>query len=367
MPAALVKVMISSRVGTPLQAPHDQDHAQLADVRGDLERSIEGLTLGGERVFEVWLNEGQPGSGVSIATWVDECLTQVDDVDIVVVLFTGEAGSTGPGAATGGICYAEFARARSSRKGLVLYFDLRHLVVRPNAPDRASAQFESIWTQANLYAPPVSTVAELLEMVTLKLTEVLVNSTRQVLKRPSSAVMAIELPWASQTYEERRSAMQAVASEVLAVDLDSELAILEIGADRAVIVVSCVPDPLSVARPREDLGRPHLVDAEQVDLSDDADIIGPIHLVLVRGAVTLAQGRALIGDPEAFIVKTPFGVWAAERSYGAQICLVGGCLDPDSTRLQLRAAQEWIPRMNGQQAAELGRLRAAICRAVATR
>lgn len=362
MPNETIRVMVSSRVKTRFAGTAEDGLESLEDLRQALKRDLEGLRLGGLPVFSVWLNEVEPASGVNYTTWVDECLEQVDKASIVIVLFSGEAGTTGPGADLG-ICRAEFERARSSPTGRNYYFDVRDLVtLKAIRGDSArNADFVAVWEDEELYAPRPRDIESLRTVITETLCSQVITGAHRQLKLTTSPAAAVELAWAALPYEERREKILNAGSEAVGDFAHTRIAVQSIAGSAVLVRLACAPDALSVVRSREELGRPHLDDLGCAAALVSSGAIGPINLILIRGSATLAQARSLIGDPDAFVIKTSFGAWAAERVYGAQIALVAGCLDAGSTRQQIQLTLDWISRRNSHQALQNARRRSTIC------
>lgn len=98
-----VRVMISSRSNSRVF-----DGPTLADCRRAIKRHIEGEKLFEEELFAVWIHEDARASGGTDA-W-DESLEQVRRADVILVLYTGEAGWAVE-ASDVGICHAELMEA----------------------------------------------------------------------------------------------------------------------------------------------------------------------------------------------------------------------------------------------------------------
>lgn len=109
-----IKVMISSRCNTKIKSQDGTD-VILSTVRGDLKKLIEKEKLFGNSIFDVWINEDAPDVNDLESSW-DSCLTRVEESDILVALYTGEAGwSKNDGDI--GICHAELATAINKHPG----------------------------------------------------------------------------------------------------------------------------------------------------------------------------------------------------------------------------------------------------------
>jgi hypothetical protein len=85
-----MKIMISSRCNDAF--PRDGAE-RLSVVRQKLKDELEASELFGQRLFQVWINEDAPPASGDDG-W-DACMKQVDDADVVLVLYNGNAGWTG--------------------------------------------------------------------------------------------------------------------------------------------------------------------------------------------------------------------------------------------------------------------------------
>ena len=78
---------------------------------------LEAAELFGQRLFQVWINEDAPPASGDDG-W-DACMKQVDDADVVLVLYNGNAGWTGLSPLSVGTgappCSRRKIRARISR------------------------------------------------------------------------------------------------------------------------------------------------------------------------------------------------------------------------------------------------------------
>src|SRR5437763_986241 len=81
---------------------------RLSAVRQKLKDELEAAELFGQRLFQVWINEDAPAASGDDG-W-DACMKQVDDADVVLVLYNGDAGWTGSTSGVG-ICHGELKRA----------------------------------------------------------------------------------------------------------------------------------------------------------------------------------------------------------------------------------------------------------------
>src|SRR4030095_3087335 len=121
-PIARTRVMLSSR-NNDLIPDGQGGTVPLHTVRVDLQSQLQGDKLLGQQLLEVWLNEEAGAENGATDIW-DTCMDQVDQADILVVIYNGEAG-WGTESVDTGICHAEMARAwaRSPSKLRVIGLD----------------------------------------------------------------------------------------------------------------------------------------------------------------------------------------------------------------------------------------------------
>jgi hypothetical protein len=81
--------MLSSRVTDPIELGGKA--STLSVVRRAIKAELEAEPLFGEQVFNVWINEDAPAAEGSVDAW-EQCLRQVTEADVVLVLYNGNAG-----------------------------------------------------------------------------------------------------------------------------------------------------------------------------------------------------------------------------------------------------------------------------------
>jgi hypothetical protein len=106
-----IKIMISSRC-EPLFSGKT-----LAEIRENLQQSLEKEEFLGKKIFKVWINEPEPAESAK-QTWWDVCIEKVDDCDILLVLYNGQSGSKMSEEGLG-ICHAEYRQGVTNSPGKV--------------------------------------------------------------------------------------------------------------------------------------------------------------------------------------------------------------------------------------------------------
>ena len=155
-----IRVMVSSR---SLARVFEAD-VQLGDMRRRLQDFVSSVrwSAGGQPVgrdqpiFNVWIHEDEPGLDAGRST-LQISLDEVDRADVVLVLYTGEAGSASPGSPIG-ICHAELQAAIARRPEIVFMIGLLPLKARPNEADKS---FRRYVEELRLFQKDVSSETEL--------------------------------------------------------------------------------------------------------------------------------------------------------------------------------------------------------------
>ena len=125
-----IHLMISSRCETEIEFQGKPQ--KLTEVRRALKKQLEEYRLPNQKkaFFECWINEDGTG-GTGSNCW-DHCLKQARDANLVIVLYTGAAGS-GLRGSDMGICHAELEAAMNVAANRVRVIKL------PSAPSASDA------------------------------------------------------------------------------------------------------------------------------------------------------------------------------------------------------------------------------------
>src|SRR5271169_3271550 len=97
----------------------------LTVVRTELKKHLEKSKFLDHLLLDVWINEVAPAKEGSTDSW-EACLREIDDADIVIVIYNGNAGwSVSPSGI--GICHAELERALAQAPAKVRLIALKPL------------------------------------------------------------------------------------------------------------------------------------------------------------------------------------------------------------------------------------------------
>ena len=160
--------------------------AKLTDVRVALQQHLQSIrwSSGKSRIgrdqelFDVWIHENAPGIGSNRSTF-ELSIDQINRADVVIVLYTGEAGSAPEGSAIG-ICHAELQAAMARRPEIVYVVDLLPLRMDGGARD---ADFRRYVDQLSTYRTSAASQPVLHAVAA----EVLQEAVAQLVRRGASA------------------------------------------------------------------------------------------------------------------------------------------------------------------------------------
>lgn len=379
-PATSLRVMLSSRCKTrfkkaAMSASCQRDPAtkdwvlksdtsvslgkgDLTGLREALQARIEGYALGSyAQLFVVWMNENAEPQTLDQDA-IDACIQEVRESDIVIVLYTEEEGFASPSGL--GICVLEATEAFKHSPDATVFVDISALVDVKPKPAPTSAMIA--WKEAaGPFSPPVQSIEDVFTSVDQAIGKMVSDWSRRssrMHRGRGSRSLGPALEWSRMTLQERQLAMVS-ALEAHAgftprpgresVDRTMRVSDWTSNAMGLRTTLSAIPGAMSEAASRSAWGRPDLM--EHV-LSEPGEP-GTLHLVAVGGGVTESQARALLNNPNAFVVKTDFGVWASDEVQGTQLAFLSGCLDTARTLAGVDSLARWLVR-----SAELARCRA---------
>lgn len=362
-----IRVMLSSKCKVSFSRTESKT---LTDIRRELKRDIEGQRLLGSKPFEVWINEDAEALDHTADSW-DACLKQVQECDILIVLYNGDAGWT-KSSNDVGICQAEYAEGIKHWRGKVrlLALPMCELTGDP-AQDARNASFVEFANKISAFrGGEISTVDELTKAVRNTLFDAVLTQTRRGADGSKSARFDLggALEWSRLDYAARRNAMESEVRSSLNGRSGSKTKrtalTIEVGGSSLLVKVHAVPAAMSVAPAREAIGRPHLHDHKLVGELTGAG--GPLHIIACHRTVTETQATNLLGFPDATVVSGPFGVYLADDVQKVQFVFLANCRDSVQTRLATQRFFEWLDQAGeGERMASRANARSRIVAAVA--
>jgi hypothetical protein len=352
--ARLIEVMVSSRNRTALTGGGD-----LTALRREVKERLQSVLArpDGEPRLSVWVNEDSEALPAE-SDWYDRSTERARDATIVLVLFSGEAGTVIPGRGVG-VCHAELEEALADTRTKVRIVDIRPLVQSPPRPTKADNAFtasvdglrsltSSARTRAEAVEAAVDAVGDALHALALAG----VGSSRRGRHSQGAA-----LDWRRLTFAGRKAAMEeAVVAALVAATggqghrepgANRPAVHVELGGQRVLMVAHGAPEGLSLAASRELVGQLHRHDHLLAGALGGS--IGPVHVLACPAGVTANQMRSLMGASELVLATTPAGVWAADTVSRAQVLAVRDCIDAATTGLQVDEALAWL-RQSGEDA-----------------
>lgn len=341
-----IKVMISSRCNDPIQLGGKP--STFTEVRRKLKEKIEHTTLFNEELFEVWINEDAPPEEGSTDSW-DACLQQVDEADILLILYNGNAGWAKHGGDIG-ICHAEMERALSTMPAKVRLIELpasdsgKKAEKSRNERFRYYAQSQSLFRGALAYNGEEA-IQLALEALHAAVVDMVGLGKREA--RKGKYHLGEALDWSRLDFLHRKTAMERIIRDYLRqrtgsakTAFDNAL-ILSIQGETLLSIHHAVPAALSVAAAREMVGRPFLRDHQYAALLND-HVCGPLHFIGCHKKVSESQAVSLLGQPDITVINAPFGIYAIDIVYYIQVVFLSDCRDQSSTRHALQRFFDWL-------------------------
>lgn len=342
-----IRVMVSSRSlspvfgGTPLGEVRKRLQALLHDIRWCASSSRVGRD---QALFDVWIHEndvGRPATGTTLQMSLEE----IRKADIIVALYTGEAGSAETDAEMG-ICYAELQQALTRRPDIVAV-----VALPPDRPGKLLryAAFQAYVKNLSVPRSEVKSEPELHARVTELLQQLIsmqVGRGATVGTRKRDRGQALD--WNSLDLEARREAMRAVLAQALQaklVDGESDISLHAASLGGRVEVgvrLDAIAAAWSVAVARERVGQPFLNDHRFARVLAQNDLPGPVHVIACHRGVTENQAMRMLGTPDAIGVTGDFGVYVADHVQQIQMVFLAQCADEGAVALAVRQLREWL-------------------------
>ena len=336
-----LRVMISSRCNDRF------DGAKLSILRGRLTEELEAAELFGNALFEVWTNEkAPPADGAGDST--DVCHKAVDDADILLVLYNGNAGwaSSAPGI---GICHSEMMRGMNSAAGKVRLISLGTIADGGRDVDQTARnkRFQDYVATYNLFRGGMVTTAD---DAVARAKEAVFDAVHSLARlgvresRKGKFHTGEALAWSSLNFADRQlriveTLSSAFAERPKAVQ-DGKHVTIPVAGKSVMFVIHGVPAALTVAAAREMVGRPFLQDHQLVSTLGRA--AGPVHVIGCQKSATETQAAALLGFPDATIISAPFGIYVVDPVQKVQFLFLQSCRDQTTTRFSAQRFFEWL-------------------------
>ena len=344
-----VRLMISSRCTSTVR--DGCGRISMTELRQRLQDNLSGERLCGEPLFEVWISDNAPDqSQGDLETAWDKSLEEVRTADIVLALYTGEAGWA-PKPGEMGVCHAEFQEAWNNGPARLKVVRILDVEVQPKdahelARDKA---FQTYFGALN----PTSSAAVNAEDIIARSREAVREAVAGLVKlggreaRKGRFAYGTPLDWSRMDFAHRKRAMEEALGRAL-----TDLGAREFGSgwlwplgDSALLTLCHgLPAAFGVAAAREMVGQPFLQDhlflGKVVRRREKP--AGPLHLVACLKNVTETQAMRQLGFPDATIVSTPFGVYVSDPVQKIQMIFLANCRDPTTTGHAVTRLVEWL-------------------------
>lgn len=347
-----IKVFLSSRVNSSFS--NLDPSKSLKDLRRFLQVQLEKELFLGERVFEVLINEGTFDSPLSNDAF-ENCMNTLKSSHVIIILFNGEAGWPIANLdSSNGICHEEYLAALQEFGDMSFGVDISSFFKLPEAGE--------VWERNKNFAKEKDNdfkhfeTIEAINFEELK-EKCLVQIKRYLLKAleksfetqkrivAGSSNIPETLDWSKLSYPERIEEMK----DTLQKSLESNPVFTD-----SICNYYAVPDSMSVADARNQLGRPFLY--EQKEIVGSPKTSGVIHFISIYGRVTSSQAKGLVGYPDLAVIKTTFGFYLWEKNVHIQIFFLQSCVNSSVIRLRIAEISIWLnssrEKLNIQKRAE---------------
>lgn len=336
--------MISSRCNDLF--PVNGEGRTLSEIRRELKREIEALSIFNKQIFEVWINEDTASQAGTNDSW-EVCLNAVKECDILIVLCNGNAGWA-QNSGEIGICHAEVMTGMSQAPGKVRLISLGYIPITDSAEGRLHQRFQDYIDKQNLFrGGTVTSIDELKIRVRDAIHDALIALARAGVREASRGKFysGEALDWSRLDFGARHHEMCTVLRTALLERPDSvadgENVDVKLAGKKILFVLNAIPAAISIGPAKEMVGQPFLKDHE-LSTALGRERLGPVHIIACHKAATETQAVKLLGFPDATVVSAPFGVFVADNIQKVQFVFIANCRDESTTRYGVQRFFEWM-------------------------
>lgn len=340
-----IRIMISSRCEDKIT--YKGSMQKLSVLRQDLKKELEAEKLFGEQAFDVWINEDAEAAAGSESSWT-ECEKQVNQADLVLVIYTGNAGWIKKGHDGDiGICHAELLTVMSKTPGKARCVLFEHSEL-PMPTEDVHKRFQDYYNKISLFRSKAISVEELFKEVKKAIREASIELVHLGVRESSRNrfITGDALNWTRMSFDERSEAIKSVITKALLESYkgsksSGEGLILHLTGKKVFLAIHGVAAAMSNSFARESIGQPFAKDHER--LSDlKKDVIGPVHIIGCHKGVTESQAAKVLGLNEIMTVDGPFGIYIADPIMKIQMIFLENCRDETTTRHAIQRLMEWF-------------------------
>ena len=335
-----ILVMISSRCSDLVSFGGRKQ--ELSVLRKRLKEELTEETLFGQKVFQVWMNEDERGSGGGV--W-DTCMRKVREADIVLVLYNGQGGWCEREGV--GICHAELETALSTNPDKVRLIRLPQQKAGTGDEGRKNRRFRKYVGRQDLIEMNAESGEDVIEVCKTAVHNAVLRMTRAGARGSlrSGFYTGDPLQWSRLDFRQRQEEMLKVLCDALGGPSKSRRrgnrVLARISKKTVLLLGHAVPAAMGISAAREMLGQPFLQDYQYADLLKDGRV-GPVHVIACHRSVTESQAIKQLGFPDATVVSPPFGVYVADNIQKIQLAFIANCRDETNTREGVGRFFDWL-------------------------
>lgn len=336
-------VFISSRNLDPVVID-DTPGEILTEVRLFLKDKLEAELFLGERFLLVEINEtfGMDGTENSY----NICMQHAAEADLVIVLYSGEAG-WGPDGNGIGICHAELDAAFQASSKKVAIIDITKFSNDPATAGEEgirNAAFKKYYAKLNRFNNPLK--LRKADRTPEGFRNTLLQSVKNIVSRHFAARIAqSNMYYAMSANNTVAKDWQQLNYEPLSVQMIEKLSALaekDLFFKDALKIPHAIPDRMSEPDARSYTGRPFLSDQDEITKKGVPDTAtGPLHFIAVFGPATVSQVKAIIGYPDISVIKDDFGYYLWEQHMHIQLVVLTDCTTPVAIATKFQLFQTW--------------------------
>jgi len=334
----MINIFLSSKV-TPVFENLDVNDFSFGDLRNFLKTELESQKYFGKRLFKIVMNEEGFEANFDKDAF-DACIQAVEDSDIILILYNGDAGWAPKRDKTAnGICHEEYLIAVNEHASMTFAVNLtKYFENTKYDKDQIKRNSKFYSDTDNLYRfkeySEAETVDEL-KKYTLRLVIGYISKSIDlafIAKKQLDAnniVFGKTLEWHKLTYPQRIAEIKTLSTDSFSDIFPSTICLYH-----------AIPDKLSVSDARNSLGRPFLY--EDHELKGTSHTKGVVHFVTAYGNATETQVKNLIGFPDITLIKTPFGFYLWEQTTQVQYIVISKCINPNVINTRKQQIVNWL-------------------------
>lgn len=332
-----IKIFLSSKVKPEFEGL-DKEYT-LGDLRQFLKKELESELLFDLKLFKVIMNEEGFRQDFTEDAF-DTCLKKVEESDVVVILYNGDAGWAPKGDNTSnGICHEEYLAAVNNHPSMTFGINLTTYFTKVKHDKNQSQLNQRFSEDVNeMYRFKEFSEAGNIHDLQQYILRLIIGYVQESFVRAftskkqidsSNTVFGKTLDWSKLNYGQRTDELIGIGEEAFADVLKN-----------VITNWHAIPDNMSVADARNRVGRPFLKEHDLLNKSKKK--MGVVHFIAVYGNATESQVKALIGFPDITAIKAPFGFYLWEQNSQIQMFFLKKCINPNTVRTRKSQVVNWL-------------------------